>query len=220
MRILFLDVDGVLNSHDWARRRPSREQFAIERDISPEPSRHNLIVWAQRSIDPDAVERLNRLVERSGARIVVSSTWRLMYPLPRFELILRERGFRGPPLLGTTPDKSVMPMPPAKLGVVDRFQLRRGDEIHAWIELHGGVVTARDIVILDDDSDMDPYLDRLVQTDHETGLTDADVERALKLWGRPHEPHEYSEATNGNDCSICGEGYCYYLHTDRPEYEP
>lgn len=34
------------------------------------------------------------------------------------------------------------------------------------------------------------------------------------------EPHEFSEAFNAIDCTICGEGFCYYLHTDRPEYEP
>lgn len=178
MRLLFLDVDGVLNSGGWARRRPSREAFAAERGISPEPGRHNLLVWAQRSIDPDAVEILNELVDRSGARIVVSSTWRTMWPLPRLELLLRERGYRRRPLLGTTPDKYVMPRPPDR----DRHQLRRGDEIHAWIGLHDGAVTARDIVILDDDSDMEPYRDRLVQTEPEHGLRLCDVERALELW--------------------------------------
>ncbi len=176
MRLLFLDVDGVLNSADWCRRRPSRGEWAATMDISPEPSRHNLIAWAQRSIDPDAVERLNVLVDATDARIVVSSTWRLMYALPRLELILRERGYHGRPLLGATPDKHFMPR---VVDGRDRLQLHRGDEIRAWLDVFGPA----DFVILDDDSDMEPHLDRLVQTDAEHGLTDADLARAMELLG-------------------------------------
>lgn len=31
---------------------------------------------------------------------------------------------------------------------------------------------------------------------------------------------DHDFAGDGFDCELCGEGYCYYLHTDRPEYEP
>ncbi len=54
MKVIFLDVDGVLNST------PSGPDF--------EPG---LVVW------------LNRLVDLSGAGVVVSSSWRLEYPLDR-----------------------------------------------------------------------------------------------------------------------------------------
>jgi hypothetical protein len=176
MNIVFLDIDGVLNSADWCRRRPSREAWAAQMDISPEPSRHNLTAWAQRSIDPDAVERLNLLCAEADARIVISSTWGKMYPLPRLELILRERGYSGRELLGATPDKQWMPR------IVGdergRHELRRGDEIGRWLSVFGG---SPQYVILDDDSDMTVHMHRLVNTDHEYGLTDTDVARAMEL---------------------------------------
>ena len=60
MKIIFLDIDGVLNS---------RRFFANNKVILP-PS-------AQ--IDPQSVKQLNQITDATGAIIVVSSTWRYAY---------------------------------------------------------------------------------------------------------------------------------------------
>ena len=60
MKIIFLDIDGVLNS---------RRFFANNKAILP-PS-------AQ--IDPQSVKQLNQITDATGAIIVVSSTWRYAY---------------------------------------------------------------------------------------------------------------------------------------------
>lgn len=52
------------------------------------------------------------------------------------------------------------------------------------------------------------------------GLAAAAQRGPLPQHPSANEPHEFSEAFNAIDCTICGEGFCYYLHTDRPEYEP
>jgi hypothetical protein len=54
MKVLFLDVDGVLNSTPFLAQ-----------------------VDAISAMDPYCVERLNRIVRESGCKIVVSSCWRL-----------------------------------------------------------------------------------------------------------------------------------------------
>lgn len=51
MNVIFLDVDGVLNSADWMKTK-------------------------QREIDSSKVRRLKQIIDATGAKIVLSSTWR------------------------------------------------------------------------------------------------------------------------------------------------
>lgn len=55
MKIIFLDIDGVLNSRIYDRKRNWNEQT---------------------DIDETRLPLLKRIVEKTGARIVLSSTWR------------------------------------------------------------------------------------------------------------------------------------------------
>lgn len=59
MKIVFLDVDGVLNCADFFK------TAQTARDLSP------------REVDPYKVLLLHRIVEATGAKVVVSSSWRL-----------------------------------------------------------------------------------------------------------------------------------------------
>jgi CheY-like chemotaxis protein len=82
MKVLFLDVDGVLNSGDWYR------------SARPQPSG---IEIALLDLDPAAVARLLTVLELTGAEVVLSSTWRLV---PQYITMLRESGI---PVDGMTP---------------------------------------------------------------------------------------------------------------------
>jgi hypothetical protein len=175
LRFLFLDVDGVLNSADWVHRRPSKEAFAAEFGVSPERYDHDHLTWALRSVDPDAVAALNEIVGRAGARVVVSSTWRTMYPLPKLERILRRRGFVHR-LLGATPDGETV----RERG--DR-RIERGEEIAAWLEALDAAVDVRDIVIIDDDGDMAHLTQRLFQTDARIGLRADHIDAVVGMFG-------------------------------------
>lgn len=64
-KLIFLDIDGVLNSHDWYER---REKLAP--DCTREEFRKN-------EFDPYAVQRLQRILAETNAEVVLSSTWRL-----------------------------------------------------------------------------------------------------------------------------------------------
>ncbi len=78
MNVVFLDVDGVLNSRAFYDR------------VGGHPSP---------PLDPLAIERLQRLCTATQARICISSSWR---GHPRLEAWLRERGLSAP-ILGITP---------------------------------------------------------------------------------------------------------------------
>lgn len=83
--VIFLDVDGVLNSEAWYRRRLHGPRKGYRYD----------------EFDPRAVSVLNELVERSGAEVVVSSVWRRL-GLDELRTYLRAAGYRGE-LHGVTP---------------------------------------------------------------------------------------------------------------------
>lgn len=80
MKIIFLDIEGVLVSFDSER--------------------------LDGKADPACVARLNRLAESTGAALVVSSTWRSQ-GLDEIEAILREWGVTAP-VAGITDDLSYM----------------------------------------------------------------------------------------------------------------
>src|ERR1035438_5521397 len=85
--VIFLDIDGVLNSKQWyAHDAASHEgisSFSSEREL-----------W-ERSIDPNCVQRLNRILQQTGAVVIVSSSWRKKHALSEIVSILESQGFRG-----------------------------------------------------------------------------------------------------------------------------
>jgi hypothetical protein len=157
MRVLFLDVDGVLNSAEFFHR--VRDTITKDRHVAIE------------HIDPEAVKRLSDIVDATGAKIVISSVWRYMHRPAEMWAILGHHGFRGH-VIGATRRSTE--------------SKARGKEIDAWLSESGS--DRKDPVecfaILDDDADMEPHMDRLVQTSWQSGLQDAQVKQAIKLLGR------------------------------------
>lgn len=153
MRLLFLDIDGVLNSEQWALERYNRHTVGSE-----------LAIY---TVDPNSVDALNRIIDETGARVVVSSTWGKHLPLTKIERILNAAGFRHH-LLGVTPEGGA----------------ERGDEIREWLDtLNGPVLEDRDIVILDDSSDMGKLAYRLFRTNYKTGLRACHVDEVVAMYG-------------------------------------
>jgi HAD domain in Swiss Army Knife RNA repair proteins len=159
--VIFLDIDGVLNSSRWMTTmdwRRSEEPWAGHED--PGLPAFNVQVW-HFMLDPECVARLKHLVQVLDANIVISSSWRHALDVPQIDECLRLRGFNRP-AVGATP----------QLGV------ERGHEIRAWLRTSGH---KGPFVILDDGSDMNGVEEFLVQTDFAVGLTDADVNRAIAV---------------------------------------
>jgi hypothetical protein len=160
VKVLFLDIDGVLNSAEWYGRRP--------RELRDLPNTDHNVGLCE--IDPEAVARLGRIVDATGARIVISSTWRRVFRLPTIRLLLAERGLRAE-VVGVTPDLGGVAM------------LGRGEEIRAWLAAHPDVTA---FAVLDDNDEMDAVREAFVPTwlDGEDGLADEHVERVIALLGR------------------------------------
>lgn len=93
MKIIFLDIDGVLNNMESLR-------FPRTRITT---SKHSYS-----TAHPTCIKALNHLTAETDARLVISSTWRGL-GLKNLRLLFQEWGIRGS-VIGLTPD----------LGFVDR----------------------------------------------------------------------------------------------------
>lgn len=177
MKILFLDIDGVLNHTAFLARVQDDKDFAHLTDFGR----------YVRMIDPVAVGRLNRIVDATDAKIVISSTWRRLMTAGQLRKALERAGlkswvFSQTPCLLTPVLRTPFGKVPTGAPAVGSVQ--RGREIESWLVLRKKKLGVTRFVILDDDSDMEPYMDRLVQTSMKEGLQDEHVEKAIELLGR------------------------------------
>jgi KaiC/GvpD/RAD55 family RecA-like ATPase len=136
MKIIFLDIDGVLNCKKTSN--PRRFPYIVDRRL---------------------LARLKRLLDRTGAKVVLSSTWRYD-PAGVFSA---KHG--GIPFIDVTPD---MPKRP------------RRDEILAWLKKHPKV--SRFAVIDDEDDELDEL--PLFQPLADTGLTGEVVRGVVRFLDR------------------------------------
>ena len=175
-KYIFLDIDGVLNSEEMLNHKP----FPKCRGIM--------------GIEKSKVKRLKQIVEATGAEIVLTSSWKKSfdafkrngYRVDKYDLNdlwveeLEELGYFGKYLSNKLYDQ--------KLRVSDttsRYERNpnyRGNGILAYLKDH----SAEAYVILDDENFRDyqsrPAIqDHLVLTDYMTGLSDDDVEKAIKI---------------------------------------
>jgi hypothetical protein len=158
-RLIFVDVDGVLNSAkflDWRRKYGSAWTHNPER-------------WSD--LDPYCVALLDELVIRTDAYLVLSSTWRLRaIGLDKTIEALETHGFRsGYRFLGST---------------CRMFRTPEGEPRYRCHEIQDWLDQDKDIesfCILDDDSDMVHLMPHLVHTSWHHGLTPWDCERAEAL---------------------------------------
>ncbi len=159
MKIIFLDIDGVLNN---IRTRVTFENFVF--------------------VDDDKIVLLKDLVEKTNSKIVLSSSWRTGWRFkeknPRcanedvrlFEALQRKLGEHNLELMSYTD-----------------HCWHRGKEIDAWLKAWQGEKIEA-FVILDDmpKEDFAPNTSHLVQTDISKGLTPQNVKQAIELLNTTH----------------------------------
>lgn len=157
MKIIFLDIDGVLNSD------------SILSEYIPE------IDGEYYPYQPHLVDNLNKIISATGAKIVVSSTWRLGESTEKLQYLLTHMGAKGE-VIGKTESYS------------NRF-IVRGNEILKWIMDNQNLLGCHyydfeEYVIIDDDSDMlYDQRNNFVHTNGREGLTDEDVIKAIEILG-------------------------------------
>jgi len=166
--LLFLDFDGVLNSSPFLRAQSKAKVYT-----------------ETGAIDPSAVAKVNRIIAATGAKVVVSSSWRIGRDAKAMQKLLEKVGFIGE-VIGTTPDLMTLSDPNDPLSKRAYIGHVRGDEIQAWLTDRERLDASGTVfVIIDDYDDMAHLRHRLVQTSFDTGLTDTDVDRAIAVLNGP-----------------------------------
>ena len=180
MKIIFLDIDGVLNVEVYLtafwdickRINLARPQAASLRMDAMRDYYGNLFC-------PLACRRLAWITEITGAKIVISSTWR-MNGLSEMQAMWKHREIAG----------EVIDVTPIHMNREGRSNLsftercERGNEIKEWLSLHPEVES---YVIFDDDNDMLPeQINNFIQTDEAYGITLKDAERAIQILSVTH----------------------------------
>lgn len=161
-KIIFLDIDGVLNTKWWYSqmdRNTHRDKYGY-------------------AFDPQAVANLRKIVEETGADIVISSSWKCM-GLSQMEDMWKDRNLPGI-IIGITPNSvSDELLIDADIDSMELFHIR-GEEIKEWLKKHGKRVC--NYVIIDDMDNMLPgQQSHFVQTNPEMGITEDDAEKAIAI---------------------------------------
>lgn len=147
MKIVFLDIDGVLNSNKYL------QSLRYAKKLSEGAG------FLDRSLDDTAIRMVNYLCGITGARVVISSTWRESKDcIPT----LRRNGLNTY-VHGQTPEI---------------HGGSRGEEIQAWLDENKW----DKYVILDDDTDMlDRQQEYFVRVNRRYGITNKDLVKAIEI---------------------------------------
>ena len=160
-RVLFLDIDGVLNSNFW--------NDSHQREISDGTL-----------IDEEKVKILASLVKRTNAEIILHSGWRIWFDAELKPLRTEAKRLidifakEGLSIDGLTPDLTTEEIRRAK-----KFSLVKAEEILLWLKTNNDVAGW---VVLDD---LDLHNEQIgkhqVMPDQAIGLTLEDVEKAERI---------------------------------------
>lgn len=190
MKIIFLDIDGVLNSTRSVAVKigPTRETSELVQELYKiyEPEGLGIEYFAEyalRCTDPVCVALVNKLIKKSDAALVLSSSHRSLFfdsivprgsdaHLSRLRMYLTAMGLQVPTNFGITPS----------------LHGNRGNEIDTWIKLaHEKQIINGDYeyVILDDSNDMLKE-QNLVLINPDQGISFTDYAKACELLAIPN----------------------------------
>ncbi len=160
-KVIFLDIDGVLNSNFWNNDN--------QKEISE-----------GKYIDPEKVKLLSKLVQKTGASLVLHSGWRFWFDSdlkparPEAEYLANLLKNEGMAIAGITPDLTTEEIRKTK-----KFSKVKADEILLWLKNHPDV---EKWLVLDDlELHNEEIAKYQVMTDPECGLTEKDLEKACEI---------------------------------------
>ena len=164
MKVIFLDIDGVLNSDEYLDRIKNLDIKGIEREI-----------------DVEKIKLLKKAIDETGAKVVLSSSWRYTRNAQYLKELLSNYGIYA--------------------AVTPFIQNERGLEIKQWLSDNQDV---EDFVILDDEifnSYDEELMKKLIKISNGNGynigegLLPKDVDEIIKRLGRTKIKQEEKEET-------------------------
>ena len=174
IKVIFLDIDGVLCIDKVLKMTPVpfalfsyHYQVAAEDDF--------------KRCNEDCIKKLNQIIDITGAKIVVSSAWRLTCIWDENEMeeisnYLEREGVKGD-IISMTPFHCVTKG--------DDGKIQRGDEIAEWLKETKHEVES--FVIIDDQIDMRHLMPFLVNTHEDFGIQDEHVLEAVEILNKTNE---------------------------------
>ena len=161
MRILFLDIDGVLNSND----------YYVQRQELIKAGTYN-VEYPLSEFDPKCMKLLDEFCGEYDIKIVISSTWRLLKTIEDLQKIFNHFGHNFE-IIDKTPD-------------LRHDAVVRGNEILWWMkqnkELIQNYYDFNNYIILDDDSDMLLWQkDNFIKVDRFVGITPQTIFKMKKI---------------------------------------
>lgn len=183
MKVIFLDVDGVLNHEKWYKRRVSLKDTIDPKDWSDH--------YPFYEFDPESVDRLNNIIDVTGAKVVVSSSWRHGRSVQDLQYILDRVGFIGE-IIDKTPSLNAI------IGKESAgYTVPRGCEIDWWLKSkkfqrinwsrerqieYIEKSEVKNYIIIDDDSDMlYSQSEHFVKTSWNEGLNDVLMMKCIEI---------------------------------------
>lgn len=161
IKVVFLDIDGVLNSYFW--------NDSHQRDISDGTL-----------FDEEKIKLLARLVNNTNSKIILHSGWRIWFnseikPVcKKAQKLLDLLSYEGLTIDGLTPDLTTKEIRKTK-----KFSLVKAEEILSWLKSHNDV---SGWVVLDDLDLHNEQIERhQVKPDQTIGLTVENIEEAEKI---------------------------------------
>ena len=154
MKIIFLDIDGVLMSFEFMHSLAWKQKInGYHEDLTNDRHGHHF--------DPRCVLNLSNLVSETNAKIVISSSWRLA-GLQRMKDLWSERSLPGE-MIDITPKK---------------FETR-AEQINSWVSENN----PENWIVIDDESVILEPIDRhrFIKVDGQNGFSFHDSRKALKI---------------------------------------
>lgn len=163
-KYIFLDIDGVLNTVSSIS---SSENIWLSSPKNPELD----LVFGHMiyQIEEEKVDLLNQIVKETSAKIIISSTWRLLFKLDDLISLLKFKGLIGE-IVGVTPN-----------GLLNREwgkRILRSEEIYAYL-LENNLQNNQFVIIDDDDDAGISFEDKFVKTID--GLTLDNVDQVINI---------------------------------------
>lgn len=153
-RVLFLELEGVLNSQSYFSSNPD----IVEEELQPANDPGD-IDNPPRLFDPDAIDVLNKIIDRINPTVILTSSWRKHFSIDELGSCLSSRGYEG--TLHAT--------------------IQQGNKLNSdknemimWSEQE----TNPDQFLVLDTYDL-RGIDNLIVVDPDTGLTEENVDQAI-----------------------------------------